>query len=346
MSALRCYTWGLKSMKDQRIYGYRRPMPGSGKRVAACFGTALFAFLVLGLAAPLSAQTTGATSDRIGAGDVIRVEVVGRSELSATVTVDDQGGVTLPTVGQMRAAGRTPGELAGDISRRISLTQRETLQVRVAIVEVRVRKIFVLGSVLLPGAYSFKQDPTVWEAISEAGGVLEEADLTAVEIVPAEPTSERPKSTVNVATVIQSGKYETLPRLKPGDTVQVPRRGAGLAAADQGSVIYIMGAVAQQGAHGLAAPTDLMTNVIRSAPSADADLSRIEIVRREGGRVVQMKVNAREYLSQAQPNGNPELRSGDTIYVPRQTRGFSLFSIIGYVSPVIALATSIALLAK
>jgi hypothetical protein len=107
-----------------------------------------------------------------------------------------------------------------------------------------------------------------------------------------------------------------------------------------------MGAVTTQGPQGLAAPNDLISTVIRSAPTADADLGRIEIVRREGDRVIQMKVNARDYLSEAQPNGNPQLRPGDTIYVPRQSRGFGLFTIIGYVSPVIALATSIALLAR
>jgi len=246
----------------------------------------------------------------------------------------------------MRAAGRTVGELSADISRRISLTLRETLQVRVGIVEVRSRKIFVLGSVLLPGAFSFKQDPTVWEAISEAGGATADANLAAVEIIPAELTADRPKRTVDVAAAIRNGNYDGMARLKPGDTVQVPRQGAGTAVAGEGSVIYIMGAVSQQGAHGLAVPSDLITTVIRSAPSADADLSKIEIVRREGGRVVQFKVNARDYLSEAQPNGNPELRPGDTIYVPRQSRGFNFFSIIGFVSPVIALATSIALLAR
>ena len=345
MGVLGCYTCGLKSMEDLRIYGCRRPMPGSERRAfAAVLGVVLLALLSLGSAAPIWAQTGGA-ADRIGVGDVIRVDVTGRPELSATVTVDDQGAVTLPNVGSIRAAGRTIGEMSADVSRRISLTQRETLQVRVSIVEVRIRKIFVLGSVLLPGAYSFKQDPSVWDAISEAGGASDDADLTLVEIIPATPTTDRPKATVNVAAVIQSGKYDTMPRLKPGDTVQVPRRG-GAAAADMGSIVYIMGAVTTQGAHGLSTPPDLISTVIRSSPTADADLSRIEIVRREGGRVVQMKVNARDYLSEAQPNGNPELRPGDTIYVPHQTRRFNVFSILGYVSPVIALATSIALLTR
>lgn len=341
------YTQSLKSMKDLRIYERRQPMPGSFPGAAlGVLAIAAFALFLMGHAAPLAAQTSVNPTDRINAGDIVRVDVTGRSDLSATVTVDDQGGVTLPTIGTLRAGGRTIGELSADVSRRISLTLRETLQVRVAIVEVRSRKIFVLGSVLLPGAFSFRQDPTIWEAISEAGGATLDANLAAVEIIPAEPTTDHPKSTVDVAAAIRSGNYSGMPRLKPGDTVLVPRQGGGTSIAGEGSVIYIMGAVSQQGAHGLAVPSDLITTVIRSVPTPDADLSKIEIVRREGGRLVQLKVNAREYLAEAQPNGNPELRPGDTIYVPRQTRGFNFFSIIGYVSPVIALVTSIALLAR
>jgi len=45
---------------------------------------------MMGLASSVSAQTGGSPSDRIGVGDVVRVEVTGRSDLSATATVDDQ----------------------------------------------------------------------------------------------------------------------------------------------------------------------------------------------------------------------------------------------------------------
>ena len=347
MNGAGCYTWGLKSMTDQRIYGYWRPMPARRNGAALpLLALAAFAALTLCLASPLAAQTTAnSTTDRIGVGDVVRVEVTGHAELSTTATVDDQGGLTLPTVGTLRAAGRSSADLSADVSRRISLTQRDAPQVRVFIVEARSRKIFVLGSVLLPGAYSFRQDPTVWEAISEAGGTTQDANLAAVLIIPGDASGGRTTTTVDVAAVIRSGAYNTLPKLKPGDTVQVPRSGAA-AEGGEGNVIYIMGAISTQGAHGMIAPNDLISTLIRCAPAPDADLERIEIVRHAGDRVVQMKVNARDYLSEAEPNGNPVLLPGDTIYIPHQSRGFGLFTIIGYVSPVIGLATSILLLAR
>jgi len=346
MARAGCYTEGLKSMKDLRIYGCRQPKPEA--RAGAALAAVAFFLLALAspaLVPPAAAQTGAAAIQRIGPGDVVQVEVVGRQDLSGTGAVDEQGGLSLPTIGVIRAAGRTAAELSADISRRISLTQRDAPQVRVTILEVRSRKIFVLGGVLLPGPYSFRKEPTVWEAISEAGGPSEDANLAAVEVIPDDATGARKKTIVDVGAAVRSGALETLPRVKPGDTVQVPRSGIGSVTGD-GGVVYVMGAVATQGAHGLATPNDLISTVIRCSPTADADLAKVEIVRREGGRVTQMKVNVRDYLSEAQPNGNPVLRSGDTIYVPRESRGFGLFTIIGYVSPVIALATSIALLAR
>ena len=321
-------------------------MPGWSPRAArAALATISLCLFSFGFTAPAAAQS-GDGSDRIGQGDVVRVEVVGHPELSATVTVDEAGGVTLPSVGAIRASGRTTAELSADISRRISLTQRETLQVRVAVVESRTQKIFVLGAVLLPGAYTYRPQQTVWDVIAEAGGPSEDADLAAVEVIPGDLTSGHAKVTIDVAAAIRSGAYSTLERVKPGDTVRVPRMGASSATSGGANIVYVMGAVSAQGAQGLAAPNDLISTVIRSGPSPEADLSKIDIVRREGSRLVQMRVNAKDYLAQAQPNGNPELRPGDTIYVPRQSRGFGFFSVIGYVSPVIALATSIALLAR
>lgn len=333
-------------MKDLRIYGYRQPKPEA--RAGAALAAVALLLLVMaapGIVIPAAAQTSATPVQRIGPGDVVQVEVVGRQDLSGTAVVDESGGLTLPTIGVIRAGGRSAAELSADISRRISLTQRDAPQVRVTILEVRSRKIFVLGGVLLPGPYSFRREPTVWEAISEAGGPSEDANLAAVEIIPDDATGARKKTVVDVGAAVRSNTLDALPRVKPGDTVQVPRSGVS-SVSGEGGVVYVMGAVATQGAHAIAVPNDLISTVIRCSPTPDADLAKIEIVRREGGRVTQMKVNARDYLSEAQPNGNPVLRSGDTIYVPRESRGFGLFTIIGYVSPVIALATSIALLAR
>src|SRR5690242_13573222 len=75
------------------------------------------------LAPPAFAQEfpTGNTSSankKIERGDIIRVDVAGRQDLSGLYTVDSNGAITLPMIGTVTAAGRTVGELTSDLSRR------------------------------------------------------------------------------------------------------------------------------------------------------------------------------------------------------------------------------------
>lgn len=330
-------------MQAKRINGYGPTWSkGSGGRLCSLWGIVASILLAAVVPGRLSAQTTGGEAYRIGSGDVLRVEVTGHPDLSRTVTVDDQGGVTLASVGWVRAIGRTTNDLATDVARRVSLTQRDAPQVLISVVESRSQKIFVLGAVLIPGAYTFAQEPGVWEAISNAGGPSDDADLSAVEVIPG-ATSDRPASTLDVAAAIRAGSYSSLPRLKPGDTVRVPRLGG---FGGEAQVVFLLGAVSAQGPRPLTPPGDLMSVVTASAPAGDADLGKIQIVRRIGGRITQMQVDAREYLSEARQDGNPQLHAGDTIYVPRQTRRFSPLSLIGIVSPIIGLVTSIVVLAR
>jgi len=151
-------------------------------------GAALLSAL---LAAPALAQGGApgeATPDknyRIGAGDLIKIEVVGRQDMTGTQVVGLDGTISLPGIGPVKAVERTTTELSIDLSRRISLIQREIPQVIVTLVESRSRKIFVLGSVLIPGSYPLAEDASIWDAIAEAGGPTEDANLTAVEVIPS-----------------------------------------------------------------------------------------------------------------------------------------------------------------
>src|SRR4051812_19834362 len=106
---------------------------------------------------------------RIGAGDVLNVEVVGRKDLSAQYTVGQDGVLFMPLTGGLTAQGKSANQLAAELARRLSLYDRDITQVNVSVAEFKSRKIFVMGGVVTPGKYSFAQSPTIWDAISEAG---------------------------------------------------------------------------------------------------------------------------------------------------------------------------------
>jgi protein involved in polysaccharide export with SLBB domain len=244
----------------------------------------------------------------------------------------------------MDATGRTARDLAADLSRRISLFQREIPQVTVTVTESKSRRIFVLGAVLLPGSYAFGDLPSVWEAIAEAGGPAEDAQLSAVEVIPGDLAGGRATQVVDVATIIRENRMDSLPRLQPGDTVRVPRgRALGPGVTD----VYIFGAIGRQGSLPIDQAGDLVTALIRSGgPAPDADLKGVEIVRKSGARVVRLKVSMENYLEKANTSGNPPLEPGDTIYVRRSPQGGrGVFGVIRTIGPVLGIVSAVVAIA-
>ena len=288
----------------------------------------------------------GTSNYRIGAGDVLNVEVIGRKDLSAQYTVGQDGVLFMPLTGGVAAEGKTANELSAELARRLSLYDRDITQVNVSVSEFRSQKIFVLGAVLKPGKYSFAQLPTVWDAITEAGGPAEDAQLSAVEIIPSDQTSGRASQTIDVAAAIREGRTKNLERLKPGDTVRVPRGLPGSTLNTAGSSIFMFGAIARPGPLAVDKQIDLMAALAQSGGATpDANLKAVRIVRRNGPRVVRMKVNLNDYIEKANTSGNPTLMLGDTVIVPRQGSG-GFMSVFRIVSPILAVASTVILLVR
>lgn len=310
------------------------------------------AFLVCSTVTLVRAQGTAPTRTaadpeaaepyRIGAGDMVRVDVAGRTDLTGVYTVSPEGALVLPVIGSVQVNSRTVTEIRTDLMRRVSLFDRTGPQVIVTIVEFRSRKFFVLGAVILPGIYAFAEIPNIWDAIAQAGGPTEDADLGRVEIIAGDARSGRKSTVVDVATAILGDRSETLPRLRPGDTVRVPRILAGHVAA---STVLLFGAVMKPGPLSYDPALDLATALGRSGgPTIDAKLSRVGIIRRNGARLIHLSVNLDEYFSKANSAGNPTLEPGDTVFFPR--RPHRSLAWLGALTSAATLASTIVLLAR
>ena len=55
----------------------------------------------------------------LGASDVLRINVWHKPELSVTVPIRPDGTISLPLVGDVRAAGRTAADVRGEIAKRL-----------------------------------------------------------------------------------------------------------------------------------------------------------------------------------------------------------------------------------
>ncbi|MGE5178120.1 MAG: polysaccharide biosynthesis/export family protein [Bacteroidota bacterium] len=271
---------------------------------------------------------------RVGKGDVIRVDVAGRTDLGGAFTVADDGTVTIPTVGNIRVQGRTANEIRSDLSRRISLFDRSSPNVIVTVAEFKSRKIFVLGAVLLPGIYAFQEMPNAWDAIAEAGGPLDDANLNAVELIPGDTEGGRKTEVLDIASAIRESRTETLPKLRAGDTVRVPR-------GQNATSVLLTGAVARPGPLPYDQAPDLVTAVVRSGGVApDANQDEVQVIRTSGARTMRIRVNLNKYFERGDMSSNPKLEPGDTVFIPRKD-STSIWSRVAQMSSVISLVTSL-----
>jgi polysaccharide biosynthesis/export protein len=109
---------------------------------------------------------------RIGPLDTISVTVFQEPELSPKgLQVDTAGKVFLPLVGEMQAAGKTPGELADDLSKAYSRRYLENPQVAVAVQDSVSQKVTVGGAVTEPGVFPIKGRTTLLDALAMAKGL-------------------------------------------------------------------------------------------------------------------------------------------------------------------------------
>jgi polysaccharide export outer membrane protein len=116
----------------------------------------------------------------VGPADHLSIEVYGIAELSRTVLIDASGHISLPLIGQMTAAGKTPEELSTEIAQRLAAAHVRNPQVSVNVTEAVSQVVTVDGDVTEPGLYPILGDMTLMRAIARAKGATEFAQLTHV----------------------------------------------------------------------------------------------------------------------------------------------------------------------
>lgn len=118
---------------------------------------------------PTMAQPSAAAAYRVAPGDKIGVLVVGQPDVSAESTIDRNGNLRLPIIGDIHAADMTLTELERSVARSL-----EKGYVKHAVVSARVvefRPIYVVGMVRISGLYPYREGLTVLAAIARAGGI-------------------------------------------------------------------------------------------------------------------------------------------------------------------------------
>ena len=155
---------------------------------------------------------------RLGAGDKLRIEVYKDAQLSQSVQVRPDGKITLPLVGDVEAANRTPIELRDMITAALKEYMTNPV-VTVIVVEATAATAYVMGEVYHPGAVTLQAPLTVLQALAIAGGLKDFADAKNIKILRKTPTGLQTIA-FNYKEAVKSPRAPIY--LRPGDTVVVP----------------------------------------------------------------------------------------------------------------------------
>jgi len=169
---------------------------------------------------------------RLGPQDTLRIFVWGHPDLTPVTsnvttggvastpagrTIDANGNLFFPMVGQIRAAGLTVTELRQRLSKALSAYITDP-QLEVDVAAFRSQRIFVAGSVKTPGAIPVTDQPLrVTDAIANAGGALESADLYDVVLTRGDRSVR-----LDLDSLYYNGRLEGNVLLTDGDVLSVP----------------------------------------------------------------------------------------------------------------------------
>jgi protein involved in polysaccharide export with SLBB domain len=147
----------------------------------------------------------------LGAGDKVRVGVAGAEKLNGEYAIDLSGALSLPLIGVVTAAGKTPKQVQAEIAQRLRDEKlMENPSVSVALAEGR--PFYVLGEVKNPGKYPYVAGLNIISAVATAGGFSGRAEQDFVFVRhPGQPDEVR----VPIASALP---------VQPGDIVRVGAR--------------------------------------------------------------------------------------------------------------------------
>jgi polysaccharide biosynthesis/export protein len=156
---------------------------------------------------------------KVGAADVMNIEVRGQPELNKSVVVRPDGKITLVLIGDVLVSGMTPEE----IDEKLTRLYGEYLvgpDVTVSMVGFNSQEIYVWGEVARVGPQPYTGEMTIMETINRAGGLLGRAEPKAIQV-----NRKGKVWKVNLDEIVIKGKTDQNMYLQPGDVVFVPLNG-------------------------------------------------------------------------------------------------------------------------
>ncbi len=166
-------------------------------------------------------KTDSAPSMKLGAGDMVALEVYGRPELSISTYVSDNGTIAVPLAGPVSVGGMSPADAASRVADAFRsggyLLQP---QVTLTLKQFRSQQISILGEVHTPGRYALESRSTIFDLLAQAGGVSTDAGDT-IYLLRTDGRGQSQRMPVSLRDFGKRLGAELT--LQGGDTIYVPK---------------------------------------------------------------------------------------------------------------------------
>lgn len=267
------------------------------------------------------AVTPESNSYILGPEDTLNLRVLDADEIgTAPYPIDLKGNLNVPRLGLVHAASLTLDQLQADLTDRY----KEYLQhpvVTLSVAEYRSQPISVLGAVTTPGVHQIRGRKTLFEVISEAGGLKADAGDTikitrpqAFGPIPlpdakSDSTGEYTVAEVSIRSVMDAQNPAQNIAVRPNDVITVPKA----------QLIYVIGDVKKPGGFALSERSNM--SVLEALSLAEglsktAGAKNAKILRAAGGSAnrSEIPVNVQKILSGQ--NGDVPLLANDILFIP------------------------------
>ena len=165
-------------------------------------------------------------SYQMAVGDQLQVNVWKNEELSVAAPIRPDGRISLPLVGDVMAAGKTPDALAKEIEKKLRAYVRNP-KVTVILTNLQghefLSRIRVTGAVEENISLNYHQGMTVLDAVLAAGSVTPYANSNSTKLHRRTAQGAQIYD-IRLKDIMQKGDMTTNVRLLPGDVITVPER--------------------------------------------------------------------------------------------------------------------------
>ncbi len=153
----------------------------------------------------------------LGPGDNIYIFLWGKVEQQYDLTIDREGKVFVPKIGEVAAWGLSIGEFEKQLKGRLSKVYSD-FSLSVSLGKIRSIRVYLTGEVKKPGAYTVSSLLTLYNAMYLAGGPNPRGSLRDVRLI----RNGKVEKSVDLYDFLLKGNSEGDVRLSSGDAVFVP----------------------------------------------------------------------------------------------------------------------------